>query len=378
MDGRLGRRFPIAALAWQNLTRQRARSLLAMAGITIGVVAIASLGMFGATLEISIEQSFQDSASSVWITPGDDLDDDTFDADQVALIERSVDNADVHAVRSETVNVTAIGGSTSVQAVSLDDPGEFATAAEGRIPSPWRTGSLVGGPLADRLDLAAGDSLQIEGRTVRVAAVLEGQDQFSVVSTDNSVLLPERQFAGDGVGLIVVRAENPQAAFETARRLRQEVNFRQEIYDVNDAEAAIEQFNEQLGTIQTFLIGVGAVSLLVAAVSILNVMLMSTIERKGEIGVLRAVGYYRRDILRLMLTEALLLGVVGAGIGLVASGVMGMLINDLLLGDPYAFTSAAIGSTAQGFAFGVIASVVSGAYPAWKAANARPVEALRD
>jgi ABC-type antimicrobial peptide transport system permease subunit len=172
------------------------------------------------------------------------------------------------------------------------------------------------------------------------------------------------------------RTQLTQAA---AEELRGSLNpGRLERYSIFDAEAAIEQFNQQLALINTFLIGIGAVSLLVASVSILNVMLMSTIERRAEIGVLRATGFHRLDVLRLMLNEAALLGMVGAVFGVVFSILLGMLINAELLGDPLAFSAEALQYVAIGFVFGTLASFLSGLYPAWKAANSRPVEALRD
>jgi putative ABC transport system permease protein len=84
------------------------------------------------------------------------------------------------------------------------------------------------------------------------------------------------------------------------------------------------------------------------------------------------------DVLRLLLGEAALLGVVGALGGVVVSVGLGAVINQLLLGDPMAFSGETVRHILTGVGFGLIAALLSGFYPAWKAANARPVDALRD
>ena len=114
-------------------------------------------------------------------------------------------------------------------------------------------------------------------------------------------------------------------------------------------------------------------SLFVASVSIVNVMLMSTIERRGEIGVFRAVGYQRLAVLRLLLTEALLMGLAGAVLGVALSLGVGAVVNQVLLGDPLAFSDRSL----QYLAFGIVASLLSGLYPAWCAASDPPVKSLR-
>ncbi|MFW5948234.1 MAG: ABC transporter permease, partial [Halolamina sp.] len=123
---------------------------------------------------------------------------------------------------------------------------------------------------------------------------------------------------------------------------------------------------------------IGSISLVVAAVSILNVMLMSTIERRGEIGVLRAVGIRRGEVLRMILAEACFLGVIGGAVGAVVALGVGLLLNEVLFGDPtLVFQWASVQYLLLGFGFAVVASLLSGLYPAWKAANERPVETLR-
>jgi putative ABC transport system permease protein len=104
---------------------------------------------------------------------------------------------------------------------------------------------------------------------------------------------------------------------------------------------------------------------------------MSTVERREEIGVLRAVGFEKRAVLRILLTEAGFLGLVGGTVGVVVSALIGAGVNSLFLGDPFAFDTLSFFYLSVGFAFGIGSSLVSGAYPAWKAATLDPVQALR-
>ncbi|MFB6296929.1 MAG: ABC transporter permease [Salinirussus sp.] len=371
-------RFPVTALAWRNLSRAKARSALATLGILIGVVAIISLGMFGATLQAYFLQDAQDFIEMVQVSPGEDSESPVLDETDLAEIEGLVD-ATVYPIESRFVEVETSRSSTRATVTATGRPGDFVTAASGRIPETWRSGALVGTRLASRLDLDVGDAVTVGNRTVRVVAVLGESSRGGFLRVDDGLLLPPRQVETEGFDRVIIREDSPGEAFAAAQTLRQELNTdRRERFRVHDAEASLERFRNQISTIQTFLLGVGAVSLLVAAVSILNVMLMSAIERREEIGVLRAVGYHRLDVLRLMLGEAALLGVVGALGGAVVSLGLGAVINQLLLGDPLAFSGQTGWNVLTGIGFGVLAALLSGFYPAWKAANARPVDALRD
>jgi putative ABC transport system permease protein len=107
-------------------------------------------------------------------------------------------------------------------------------------------------------------------------------------------------------------------------------------------------------------------------------MLMSTIERRGEIGVLRAVGVRRGEVLRMILTEAAFLGAVGGLVGSAGSLVVGLALFQVLTGDAaLALEWSSSRYLLYGMLFALIASVLSGIYPAWTAANESPVDALR-
>ena len=378
IDTWLGRRFPMLAFARSNLSRARARTFLAMAGIAIGVLAIASLGMGGEAFEQTILNDASTITQSVWMTPGEDAEFTEFTREHVDEVQQQT-NHPVYTIQQESGTVAAKKARTGATLYSVSNPAAFASTASGQIPSTWRSGALVGQSLADELDVQTGDSVVVNGDRHRIVAVLEDNSRSSFIQTSNAVLLPPSQMGGNTFDIIMVRTNQPAEAFQVSNALDASLNAgRDERYEVNDAEKMIERFNDQMAQINTFLLAIGGISLLVASVSIFNVMLMSAIERKEEIGVLRAVGYHRLDVLRLMLAEAILLGVFGALMGVGLSILLGMAINAELLSDPLAFTAQALQYTVIGFVFGTIASFLSGLYPAWKAANARPVEALRD
>jgi putative ABC transport system permease protein len=160
--------------------------------------------------------------------------------------------------------------------------------------------------------------------------------------------------------------------------IRDALNGREERVTVTELGSLIDQINQTFQVVNTILVGIASISLLVAGISILNVMLMSTVERREEIGVLRAVGYQKRDVLKVMLMEATLLGVSGGLIGVVLSVAAGLAINHYTVGDAMAvFRLANAWYVGAAFTFGVVTSVLSGLYPAWKAASEEPVEALR-
>lgn len=218
----------------------------------------------------------------------------------------------------------------------------------------------------------------MDGKTYRVKAVLAQQSGITALNPGGGVVLPPAAVGGNGYDQIVVRAADARAANASAMAIRDRLNARQERVTVFEYASLSEQIGSVFDVVNTFLVGIGAISLVVAGVSILNVMLMSAVERRREIGVLRAVGYQKRDVLVIMLAEAVLLGIAGGIAGVLLSVAAGLVINQVVLGDPlFTFAPRNLGYFAAAFAFAFVTSLASGLYPAWKAANRNPVEALR-
>jgi putative ABC transport system permease protein len=376
VSARLLERFPLTTLAWRNLTRTPVRTALATLGILVGVVAIASLGMTGVAFQESQIDSFDRIGSTVLIEPGEDAESQRLDDDDRRLIQSNTDYP-VYTLKQTTANVSHIRTETTTQLKSLNRPREQTTVAEGSIPVGWRDGVAVGSSLAEELGVGVGDALRIEGETRRVIAVFAENEDQRVFSTDDAIVVPSERHPDEQYAGIYIEADNFDAAFTERDRLDRALNYQAERYNVQDFEDVVGQALQLLEQINVFLVGIGAVSLFVASVSIVNVMLMSTIERRGEIGVFRAVGFQRVAVLRLLLTEALLMGLVGAVLGVALSLVVGTVANQALLGTPLAFSDQSLRYLAFGFAFGLVASVVSGLYPAWRAASDPPVESLR-
>jgi putative ABC transport system permease protein len=375
---RLSRRFPAVMMARRNLSRNRLRSGLAVLGIIIGVLAIASLGMFGTTLRTGATQNLGDIGNEIQITPNLQEGIESLTDRDVTRIER-VARGEVVPLNSDQRRLTRGRDSTVVTAYAMENPGALYQARNGRVPERLQQGILVGSFVADRFDLVPGNTVTLDGESYRVTAVLREQDGISLVNPNNAVVVPADAIDEEGYSQVVVSADSGEEANETAVAVREALNRRETRVNIFELGSITQGINTFFGILNAFLVGIGSISLVVAGVSILNVMLMSTVERRGEIGVLRAVGVQRGDVIRMILAEAGLLGAAGGAVGAVLAVGAGVALNWYVLSDPLAtFRPINLAYVALAFGFALVTSVLSGLYPAWKAANEHPVEALRN
>jgi putative ABC transport system permease protein len=143
--------------------------------------------------------------------------------------------------------------------------------------------------------------------------------------------------------------------------------------EVQTIEDLLDQFSDILDQITLFLGGIAAISLLVGSIGIANIMIVSVTERTREIGVMKAVGAKKLDVIQLFLVEALILGIIGAIFGVVVGfgfGYLGVSYFSWPMTYPLDWATIAV-------IVGIIVGITSGLYPAWRAARVDPIEALR-
>ena len=370
-------------MAWRNLGRNRVRTGLATLGIIIGVIAIASLGMAGAALQQQAQSNLGSLTNEVAVSSGQDSTQDGVTTDQIEQMRDIIADADVVPQKTNQTAITSRDGQeVFVSVVGVTEASALYDTTTGKAPTRLQNGALLSVETARELGLEIGDPVEYDGSLYRIRGFLAAEDGFGGGGGNELVLplsaLSEQEYY-DSVTIVAASGE---AATTVARTLEAEFNEQgrdsEEILSIRSFASTQENINSFLNTLNLALLGIGSISLIVASVAILNVMLMSTIERRGEIGVLRAVGIRRGEVLRMILAEAMFLGLIGGIVGAAASLGAGYVLFQVLASDGMlVFTWAGLQHLLSGFAFAVVASILSGIYPAWKAANDPPVKALR-
>jgi putative ABC transport system permease protein len=203
------------------------------------------------------------------------------------------------------------------------------------------------------------------------------------LNSDNAIIMTEKSYVGivggdeqyDQVNVIVSDIQNINA---TKQAITDQLNSKKNVVTIQDSSRMLESITSTVGTLTTFVMAIAGISLLVAATSIFNVMMMSVTERIREIGILRSIGTQKGEVRRMFLYEAIILGLVGAGIGAVMSVILGWLVVLAMVGTTdYFFTYQSLIYVPVSMTIGIAICIVSGVYPAWRAANLDPIEALR-
>ena len=266
------------------------------------------------------------------------------------------------------------------------------------VSAPWENGTLFC-DVNDAVEIiwinAAVRPPKNETYSAQVVAVLEEVGGFSFVGpSDSAVYIPISQaqsfFGTDEVDSIIVKLTSDDEA--TIERVSEAIEdaFSGQV-SVTSSTAVLGIVSNVFSTIELFLGGIAAISLLVAGVGIMNIMIVSLMERTREIGILKALGMKSRTVLAIFLSEAVIVGLLGATFGIGLGWVLANVAARVFTGGGFG-AGGDHGAVAGGFAitpvitptvllgalgFGIAVSVIFALYPAWRASKLKPVDALR-
>jgi len=232
---------------------------------------------------------------------------------------------------------------------------------------------------------SGGESIRVSGVLAERGLAFDINPDYAVVVTDGWY---ESHFgAKDTYPLVIVQVGDVDRIDAVKEAIESRINRREEVVDVSDSREMLGQYEEIYDQITVFLLGIGGIALVVAAVNILNVMYISVTERIREIGVMRSIGVLRREVLWMFLYEAAILGVIGSVIGGILSTAFGYLISVIFIevttagttfGENFTvFDLSAVGYIVFGMVFGIATSIAAGFYPAWRASQLAPIDAMR-
>ncbi len=376
-------------MAFSAILGNKMRSFLTMLGIIIGVFAVVVLVSIvqGATGSVTSQlQSMGTNRLTVQITGMRT----TFtydDAEEMGEIEGIADCA---PVISSSVTMRANGETYTTTLYGTNE--HYLVSQEYELSAGRNLNQtdldnrfqvvVIATDIADELfgyrDVV-GENLRINGATYKIVGVIEEQAESMLGSANDYAIIPfataTRLFKTDSIRQVIMTAANGDDVPALKTQIEQFVEKKvgEDNYRVSSSQELLDTMNEAIGTLTLMLGGVAGISLLVGGIGIMNIMLVSVTERTREIGIRKAIGAKRRNILTQFLIEAIVVTILG---GIIALGLSYVAL--IVLGDYMGIEMAMSPDTISlGISFCLVIGVVFGVYPANKASKLNPIEALR-
>lgn len=388
----------LISISLQSARNRKLRSWLTIIGIVIGISAIIGLVTVSSGLETAITEQFNKMGTNrLWVIPkqgnflslGQDLTiDDVNTAEKMSefkwITPYLVENTNVEFNRESHYRQVYSNPIDDIEARWADI--DF-NLKEGRLWMPNEKFSvIIGSSTAEDLfdkKIKVNNNLLINGYKFKVIGILK---EFGDPESDNMIHIPidtaRKIFNKEKeVSTIELIAKQGIDLEKTAMKLAK--NMKSQRHNENFEVKTAQQLMEQLGTLlditKIIFISIVSISLVVGGIGIMNSMFTSVLERRQEIGIMKAIGATNKHIMAIFLTEAALFGLIGGIIGTILGSLGAYSIK--LVASQFGFDMIKIsispGLILFSFAFAIGIGMISGAIPAYQAAKLKPVEALR-
>ncbi|MFO7445267.1 MAG: ABC transporter permease [Ignavibacteriaceae bacterium] len=403
----------LVLLALQSLKTNRLRTLLTVLGVVVGIFSIIVIMTIITMLQTTIEEGVQFLSKNTFeiqkwpaIHTGDhssweryrnrkDITLDDFYRLEKLLKEAKCLSADQgtggqvikYGNRETNPNIYVVGVTGAGMETHNIDIEEGRELRQSDIDYGRRV-CMLGNYVVEKLFVnvdPVGQTVKVDGRPFKVIGTLKKQPEFFGQSNDNYIVLPitayQTMYGKRHRSVSILIQSHSQydydAVMESAighmRKIRKVEPGEENDFDIFSNESIMGQINDMTGGIRIGALVVSIIALLAAGVGIMNIMLVSVTERTREIGIRKAVGAKKKNILIQFLFEAVFLcfigGIIGIAIGVAVGNIAGTLIN--------AQVAIPVDWILIGLSLCLVVGIIFGTYPAYKAANLDPIEALR-
>ncbi|KER03985.1 ABC-type antimicrobial peptide transport system, permease component [Photorhabdus temperata subsp. temperata Meg1] len=386
-------------MAARSLTAHKTRVFLTLLCIAVGVTSIVIMQAVGSATQDHIVKMVSSMGSNIISVKYKGQENGAFDSHHDYLTQADITSLSGNPhISHSTLFSTATGTIVSPQGTAdAQLTGANANIAvirnlvieQGRFYTPQEDAALanvvvLGASLAERLfpqkETASEQSIKINDISMRVIGILAQKGESMDAGVDDTAFLPRnsylvRLFGNTPPSGMVLKAKDAAHVELVKHAVEERLSRfkRQQSYEIRSTTELLKTLNETQSQINLFLLAISSVTLFVAGVSVMNTILISVRERKREIGIRLAVGASYSDIFYQFLTEAFLISLLGALLGLLFSfiGFRILSLFDIAVGSSfYSFLLASLSACFITMVFGV--------YPSHRAATSAPIEGIRE
>ncbi len=372
-------------LAVKNVLRQRMRTTLTLVGIAVGIAAIVALGSVAEGMDTMINEELQIIAGKIIVyEEGAGMADFYMssnltydDLDVISSIAGVEEVIPLIFYFEGSIDFTDLSGYVSFIGIDMDKIqyliGENIGLESGELISPQDRGEAMAGiNAAGVLNIEAGDYVELNDVEYRIAGIFE---ETGVSDIDQSITLNIEDLQDN------LETDSFQMMYVIPEDITQVDEIAKAIEDTDDRYITLSgtdmarQMGDLVDQMRFYTTGLGAIAAVVGGLGVMNTMIMSVMERRKEIGLMKAIGATNRLIIRQVLTESAVLSLMGGLLGIFL-GLLGALAIGAMLGG---FFTAVVtpGLAATGIGFALFLGFVGGLYPARQAISLDPVETLR-